>query len=227
MKYYIGENGSPVGPFTIDELRARGVTLDTLVWQEGMLDWKRARNVPELASALSQGQSSPSDNAAYMPPAQRPQPDYSTPQYGNLDYGQPQQSYGQPQQSYGQSQPAYGSGSPYAQPQYAPAGMPAGGAMPKTWVVESGLISLFSLLCCCSPISLITGIVAIVFGSQVKGNYNRGDLAGAERSSKNARTWFLISLGVLVLFLIVVLIIVVSNPEFTKGMNEAIESVGG
>ena len=214
MKYYIGENGSPVGPFSVSELIARGITPDTLVWQEGMIDWKKASNVPELAAALGGGgMSSPSNNAAYMPPSQ--QPDYGAPQYGQSQPQQPQ-GYGQ------QPQQPYGYGSPYAQPQYASNNAPsAGGVMPKSWMAESVIITLMSLFCCCNPISLITGIVAIVMASQVKGNFNRGDMADAERLSKNARTWFLISIGMMFLWTLVMCILVATNPEFEQAMKEA------
>ena len=224
MKYYIGENGSPVGPFSVSELIARGITPDTLVWQEGMIDWKKASNVPELAAALGGGgMSSPSNNAAYMPPSQ--QPDYGKPQYGQSQPQQPQ-GYGQQPQGYGQqpqqAQQPYGYGSPYAQPQYASNNAPsAGGIMPKSWMAESVIITLISLLCCCNPISLITGIVAIVMASQVKGNFNRGDMADAERLSKNARTWFLISIGMMFLWTLVMCILVATNPEFEQAMKEA------
>ncbi len=238
MKYYIGENGSPVGPFSVSELIARGITPDTLVWQEGMIDWKKASNVPELAAALGGGgMSSPSNNAAYMPPSQ--QPDYGAPQYGQSQpqqpqgygqqpqgYGQQPQGYGQQPQGYGQQpqqpQQPYGYGSPYAQPQYASTNAaPAGGVMPKSWMAESVIITLLNLFCCCNPISLITGIVAIVMASQVKGNFNRGDMADAERSSKNARTWFLISIGMMFLWTLVMCILVATNPEFEQIMKEA------
>ena len=238
MKYYIGENGSPVGPFSVSELIARGITPDTLVWQEGMIDWKKASNVPELAAALGGGgMSSPSNNAAYMPPSQ--QPDYGAPQYGQSQpqqpqgygqqpqgYGQQPQGYGQQPQGYGQQpqqpQQPYGYGSPYAQPQYASTNAaPAGGVMPKSWMAESVIITLLNLFCCCNPISLITGIVAIVMASQVKGNFNRGDMADAERSSKNARTLFLISIGMMFLWTLVMCILVATNPEFEQIMKEA------
>ena len=232
MKYYIGENGSPVGPFSVSELIARGITPDTLVWQEGMIDWKKASNVPELAAALGGGgMSSPSNNAAYMPPSQ--QPDYGAPQYGQSQpqqpqgYGQQPQGYGQQPQGYGQQPQCYGQQPQQAQqPQYASNNAPsAGGVMPKSWMAESVIITLMSLLCCCNPISLITGIVAIVMASQVKGNFNRGDMADAERSSKNARTWFLISIGMMFVYVLVLCVIVATNPEFEQIMKEAMSEV--
>ena len=40
-----------------------------------------------------------------------------------------------------------------------------------------------------NPISLVFGVVAIVFASQVEGKLSRGDVSGARRASDSARTW--------------------------------------
>ncbi|HEY0140081.1 MAG TPA: CD225/dispanin family protein [Thermoanaerobaculia bacterium] len=50
--------------------------------------------------------------------------------------------------------------------------------------------SVLVTLCCCTPL----GIVALVYGSQVNSKLLAGDIAGAQASSKNARTWMLIGL---------------------------------
>ena len=61
MKYYIAENGNQVGPLEINQLLSRGVTVNTLVWHEGMTEWAPAGSVPELAQLLG---------AAPVPPQQ-------------------------------------------------------------------------------------------------------------------------------------------------------------
>lgn len=48
MNYFIIVNDAQQGPYTIDELRARNITEETLVWCEGMTDWKPAWQVDEL-----------------------------------------------------------------------------------------------------------------------------------------------------------------------------------
>ncbi len=49
MKQYYYHNGvDKFGPFSKEELHAKGITLDTQVWCEGMTDWAPARNVSEL-----------------------------------------------------------------------------------------------------------------------------------------------------------------------------------
>lgn len=48
MNYYINENGQQYGPFTIEQLSKRGINAETSVWHEGMTQWTKAKNVPEL-----------------------------------------------------------------------------------------------------------------------------------------------------------------------------------
>ena len=48
-EYYIIDNsGNQVGPISELLFSNYGVTADTLVWREGMSEWKRAAEVPEL-----------------------------------------------------------------------------------------------------------------------------------------------------------------------------------
>ena len=53
MKFFIVENNQQAGPFTMEEMAARGVTPSTPVWREGMSDWAPAGNIPELAPLFS------------------------------------------------------------------------------------------------------------------------------------------------------------------------------
>jgi hypothetical protein len=58
MNYFIIVNDAQQGPYTLEELRSRGITTDTLVWCEGMADWQPAWKVEELRP-LFYGQSTP------------------------------------------------------------------------------------------------------------------------------------------------------------------------
>ena len=75
----------------------------------------------------------------------------------------------------------------------APVG-PAGSEPPPSNLVWA---ILSTVLCC-----LIPGIVSIVFASQVNSKWASGDYAGAQESSRKARTWAIIA-AVLGLVLIV------------------------
>lgn len=52
MKYFIVENNKQSGPFSIYELKDKGITSETLVWAEGMTDWTPAWKVEELRAFL-------------------------------------------------------------------------------------------------------------------------------------------------------------------------------
>ena len=70
----------------------------------------------------------------------------------------------------------------YAQPSYAqqaPANMM--GKPPKTWLVESILVTLF----CCLPF----GIAGIIFASRVESKFYSGDVLGAQQASADAGKW--------------------------------------
>jgi predicted Zn finger-like uncharacterized protein len=55
-EWYAAINGVPVGPVRIAELRRKAaigaVTEDSLVWQEGMEEWRPVKQVPELAALV-------------------------------------------------------------------------------------------------------------------------------------------------------------------------------
>lgn len=56
------------------------------------------------------------------------------------------------------------------------------------YLVWAILVTLF----CCVP----SGIVSIVYSAQVNSKLAAGDIAGAERASKTARTWIIVSVSV-------------------------------
>ena len=82
--YYIVENYQQAGPFTLEQLSARGITPETSVWTEGMANWTPASQVSELqclfvpqppispepsygASSAYSGSSSSSSSDEYVP----------------------------------------------------------------------------------------------------------------------------------------------------------------
>lgn len=46
--FYYTDGKERFGPFSVKELKLHNLTVDTLVWAEGMGDWKAAGQVPEL-----------------------------------------------------------------------------------------------------------------------------------------------------------------------------------
>ena len=59
-------------------------------------------------------------------------------------------------------------------------------APPKTWLVESILVTLF----CCLPF----GIAGIVNASKVESRFYAGDITAAQQASDNAKKWTIVSL---------------------------------
>ncbi|MDN6310421.1 MAG: CD225/dispanin family protein [Flavobacteriaceae bacterium] len=64
-------------------------------------------------------------------------------------------------------------------------------------------MAIISTLICCLP----AGVVSIVYASQVNSKFIAGDYQGAERASKNAKTWWIISLAVAAAGIIIMLAI--------------------
>jgi hypothetical protein len=216
MNIYIIENGQQRGPYTIDQLRYMRITPDTVVWMEGMYNWAKASDVPELKDILAaQDQTQyQTDNQSYGSQA-GPQQSYEQQQpYGQQPYGQPygQQTYG-PQQGY---QQPYGAQQGYQQPGYQqPYGPQAGyqgmsGIPPKTWMVESILVLLF----CCLPF----GIVGVVYASKVSGLYAGGRYLEAEQASRDAGKWTKIGFfcGLTIILLYVLLVFVFGVAIFNE-----------
>lgn len=67
-----------------------------------------------------------------------------------------------------------------------PASAAAPGSIPNhlVWAIIS---TVFSLCLCCGIPGLITGIIAIVFSSQVNSKLNAGDIEGARNASNKAK----------------------------------------
>jgi len=171
-QYYYANGDQQLGPFSIQELQSKNLRKDTYVWYEGLSDWTRAGDLPELGGLFETPQA---QMQTQNPPLhQTPPPPAQT---GN--YQAPRNQGG------------------YQQQHNAPSGI-----KPKTWLVESILVTLF----CC----LVGGIVGIVYASQVDSKWAMGDTAGAQKSSDNAKLWVMISFGVGIAVIILYFLMVLS-----------------
>lgn len=47
-KYFINNGNTQLGPFDIEELKAKKINKETIVWHEGLAAWTAARNIDEL-----------------------------------------------------------------------------------------------------------------------------------------------------------------------------------
>jgi hypothetical protein len=78
---------------------------------------------------------------------------------------------------------------------------------PKTWLVESILVTFF----CCLPF----GIAGIVNAAKVESRFYAGDYEGALRSSREAKKWttisFFVVLAGIVLYILLIIVGVVGR----------------
>lgn len=113
-------------------------------------------------------------------PRQTPPP--IPPQQQSTQSGE-QNTYHQPQSQYGQSQ-YYGQG----QRQYGGNIPPQDNYPPQNYMAINIVATVVGLLCCGNCfISMIIGIIGIVFASQVNSKFMMGDVRGAESSANTAK----------------------------------------
>ena len=91
MKYYIVENGQQAGPFEPNELLLHGLTVNSLVWCEGMVNWTSANQVPELMSLLNRQNLNPVSVDTQVIESGTPNQPYAQPQYYPSNTPDPQQ----------------------------------------------------------------------------------------------------------------------------------------
>lgn len=68
--------------------------------------------------------------------------------------------------------------------------------------MTKAIIATILSVLCCTGITLIPGVIAIVFASQVDGKARMGDIRGAEQSAKNASIFANITIGLNILMAI-------------------------
>lgn len=219
MKYYIAENGQQAGPFEPNELLLHGLTVNSLVWCEGMPNWTSASQVPELMALLTGQTFNPTGIDTQLPQTppmgeiQLPQ----VPPFNNPQSTQPTQPTQQPT-PYGQQGH---SNQPYAQPQYGPNTNRQGNqAMPKNWFTESLIVTILSLLCCCNPVGLFTGIFSVIKASSSKRKYMLGDVTGAATDGASAKKWMIITIVVGLVWSCIQAYRMISDPTFLQQIQE-------
>lgn len=72
------------------------------------------------------------------------------------------------------------------------------GIPPKTWLIESILVTIF----CCQ----ILGIISIIYAAGVESKFYRGDIQGAESESQTAKTLVIVSAATGVLTIAAIII---------------------
>ena len=168
MQYWINHNGVQSGPVDLDALKQMGLTSSAYVWHEGLADWVKITQLPELQGAYIMEGSMPEEPVPPQPALNQSEPEV-------VDSYQPQpQSQPQPQPQPAQPQQPI-------QPQYAGPQPANAEPCPPTNLVWA----IISTVLCCLP----AGIVAIVYATQVTNKYRAGDIEGAKRASEIGAWW--------------------------------------
>lgn len=167
--FYINTKGEQKGTFTLEELRNEHIDRNTLVWTQGMEEWKRAYDVVDLQPIFDVSASAVQNHAR----------ETSTPAH---------------QTQYQQTQTH---------------DLPV---MPKSWMVESILVTILPFILCGNILSLL-GIAAIVNASKVETLYHQGLFTQAQEASANAARWTKITLwiaiGAIILAIVGIIIAVI------------------
>lgn len=168
MQYWINYRGVQSGPVDIDGLKEMGLTSAAYVWHEGLTDWVKITQLPELQGLYEM------EDAAAAPQQQVAEPQATA---SEAVEGQPYQPQ-QPQQPYTQQQPQ----------QYQPLQTDQAEPCPPTNLVWAILACVF----CCIPF----GIVGIIYANKVTKCYLAGDIMGAKKASDTSAWWVIASVVV-------------------------------
>lgn len=97
---------------------------------------------------------------------------------------------------------------------------------PKSWLVESILVTVLPFILCSSIFSLL-GIIGIVSASKVESLFQRGDYAAALEASNQAGKWTKITLWISIAWVLLWIIAIVAIFIFAGSLASISEMVGG
>ena len=194
--YFIVENNKQAGPFSLEQLAAKGITPETNVWTDGMANWTPASQVSELQFLFA-----PQTPPIPQTPEPEPEPAYEQPLY---------------------EQPSYNSNSYQSQPEdtntdgssdYVP--------MPKDYKMQSIILIAVSVFCCglCAGIvNLALGVMALLENNKVEPAYHAGNYelaqAASDKAGKYTKIGFIVfGVGIVleIIFFIIYIIIGIAN----------------
>lgn len=184
MQYWINHNGVQSGPLDLDSLKEMGLTSSAYVWHEGLSDWVKITQLPELQGLYEMTEADLQQVADEVPakveePVAVGEPYQPEPE---PEPYQPQPQQEQPYQPQPEQQPYQ---QPY-QPQYVDQQPEPVEPCPPTNLVWA----IISTVLCCLP----AGVVAIVYAIKVTNKYREGDIEGAKRASETGAWWCIASI---------------------------------
>jgi len=192
MQYWINHDGVQTGPVDRSQLAEMSLTSRAYVWHEGLDDWVKITQLPDLQGLYQFVEDNDNtDNAsggavgdAGQSPAVSPDAVHSDPlnipPVPPVVVGEPYNPNG-----YVASQP-YAAQQPVHPMQHQAAQQPSGEPCPPTNLVWAILATVL----CCLP----AGVIAILYAVKVSRRYQAGDLAGAQRASETGAWWCIASI---------------------------------
>jgi len=190
MQYWINHDGVQAGPVTRNELKDMALTSRAYVWHEGLSDWVKITQLPELEGLYkhieveTEGYNqTPAEAIEGKPLTQDGDQEahVEVPPIPEAVVGQPYQPAAW-QKAYPQAQPQQQQ--PY-QPQYQ-AQQAANEPCPPTNLIWA----IVTTLLCCLP----TGVIAIIYAIRVSRLYQMGDVEGAKCASETGAWWCIASI---------------------------------
>lgn len=102
-----------------------------------------------------------------------------------------------------------------------------GMVMPKDYMIESIIVTIISFLCCCSPVSVILGIIAIIKANNVKTEFECGNLSEAITHSESAKKLTIWAVIVAVVWYIISTIIsfVFLMPIYKESLDQMLNNM--
>lgn len=169
MQYWINHHGVQAGPVELEALKDMELTSAAYVWREGLADWVKITQLPELQGYYTTVEGSPMES---------PEASQATPTTPESEPAMPPRQPAQPYQHPAQpSQP---------QPQYASEPHDVTEPCPPTNLVWA----IIATVMCCLP----AGVVAIIYALKVTNKYRERDIEGAKRASETGAWWCIISI---------------------------------
>ncbi|MFW6286674.1 MAG: GYF domain-containing protein [Candidatus Sumerlaeota bacterium] len=197
MDWYYAQDGEQKGPVEEYELRqmhdAGQIQDQTLVWAEGMAEWKPySAAVEKPAGAVSPAGAHPETSATEANQAA------ST---AGTDAGTFQ-------------------GQGMSSAQFTAAAVDINNYMTSSIIALVLSILGCCLISCFSPIPLILSIIAVVFSSQVNGLARAGDIQGAQSKANTAKILAIIAIVLAVLVLLLAIVGLIFGLASGSGMHQ-------
>ena len=175
MQYWINQDGVQHGPVTLSEMEGMGLTADAYVWHNGLEDWVRITEVPELAGTYAPA-------AVTIPPLDEELQAEEEPNFAMPPLLDEERSDGIRETP---SEIVY-TNEDVVMPLVDDATASPASTEPLPECPPTNLVwAIITTILCCIP----AGIVAIIYAGKVNNRYLAGDYDGAFRASEAGAWW--------------------------------------